>query len=284
MIRVTARGTLAALVLLSLVACSGAPAQRDARPVAAPVAGQPVAGDAQRLVALQGARNVRSLAGIKRNGRSGPESSFLRAADLNHLTPADHDALTSRGVKLVLDLRTAEESAGAPDPLATDPRFRYERISLLGSETLDLAHLPDSLGTLYVQSLAANGPQYRAVFELIARQKDGAVLFHCTAGKDRTGMIAALLQSLAGVPRRQIIHDYSLSAHYLGDALKGPQMEQMLRLNPRIAALMGSPPEAMEAYLNALERQHGGAQAYLRSIGVSDMDVQQLRARLRATN
>jgi protein-tyrosine phosphatase len=163
----------------------------------------------------------------------------------------------------------------------SDTRFRYARISLLGTEKLDLSRMPDDLGTMYVASLDANQPQFRQVFETIAAQREGAVLFHCTAGKDRTGMVAALLLSLAGVPRSDIVHDYAISAHYLEPMMsQSPQMAAMLRQNPKVAALAGSPATAIEAFLDALEQRHGGAQAYLRQIGVSEADIGRLRARL----
>ena len=79
------------------------------------------------------------------------------------------------------------------------------------------------------------------------------VLFHCTAGKDRTGMVAALLLSLAGVPRSDIVHDYAISARYLEPMMRiSPQMATMARQNPKIIALRGSPAESIEAFLDAL--------------------------------
>lgn len=279
-------GALLSTLLLGGCATTPAPQQRPTDAVAAALPGAlPLAADAPRLVPLQGALNVRSLDGLR--GRNGPipAGSFLRAADLNRLTAADRDLLAARGVALDLDLRTAEEVGSAADPLAGDTRFRYVRISLLGTEKLDLANLPDALGPMYVQSLAANQPQFRQVFETIAAQRDGSVLFHCTAGKDRTGMLAALLLSLAGVPRSEIVHNYTLSAHYLEPMMKqSPQMQEMARQNPKMVALMGSPAEAIESFLEALDRQHGGARAYLRKIGVSDTDVGRLMARLGQSN
>jgi protein-tyrosine phosphatase len=274
----------ALLSTLLVGGCATAPTaqQRPTEAVARALpGGLPLASDAPRLVPLQGALNVRSLGGLR--GRNGPipEGRFLRAADLNRLTAADRDLLAARGVALDLDLRTAEEVGSAADPLAGDDRFRYVRISLLGTEKLDLANLPDSLGPMYVQSLSANQAQFRQVFETLAAQQDGAVLFHCTAGKDRTGMVAALLLSLAGVPRSEIVHNYTLSAHYLEPMMKqSPQIQAMARQNPKMVALMGSPAESIEAFLDALEREHGGARAYLRRIGVSDTDVARLMARL----
>ena len=275
-------GALLSTLLAGGCATTPAPQPRPAESVAtAPAAGLPLAADAPRRVPLQGALNVRSLGALR--GRNGPipAGAFVRAADLNRLTAADRDLLAARGVALDLDLRTAEEAGSAVDPLASDDRFRYVRISLLGREKLDLADLPDSLGPMYVESLAVNPTQFRQVFEAIAAQPDGTVLFHCTAGKDRTGMIAAMLLSLAGVPRSEIVHNYTISAHYLGPTLtQGPQMTEMARRNPKIVALMGSPAEAIESFLDALDRRHGGARAYLRTIGVSDADVGQLMARL----
>lgn len=267
------------------------PATSSAAPAAAspalpaPAGAEPRAADAARLVPLEGALNVRGFVGLR--GRQGPipAGSFVRAADLNRLSAADRDALAARGVSLAVDLRTAEEVAAAPDQLASDARFRYARISLLGTEKLDLANLPDDLGTMYVASLDANQPQFRRVFETMAAQPDGTVLFHCTAGKDRTGMVAALLLSLAGVPRSDIVHDYAISARYLEPMMRiSPQMATMARQNPKIIALRGSPAESIEAFLDALERRHGGAQAYLRKIGVSDADIGRLMARLGQAN
>lgn len=275
-------GALLATLLLGGCATAPAPKARPTSAIATPsTSGLPRETDAARLIPLQGALNVRSFGGLRGGNGPIPATSFIRAADLNRLTAADRDALAARGVALDLDLRTAEEAGGSSDPLATDDRFRYVRISLMGSEKLDLTSMPDDLGTMYVQSLAANQPQFRQVFETIAAQEDGAVLFHCTAGKDRTGMIAAILLSLAGVPRSEIVHNYTISAHYLEPMMKqSPQMAEMVRQNPKVAALAGSPAESIEAFLDALDGRHGGARTYLRTIGVSEGDVRRLLVRM----
>jgi len=277
----------ALLATLLLGGCATAPAPQTRTTAATATAarvGVPIAADASRLIPLQGSLNVRSFGELR--GRNGPipAGSFVRAADLTRLSAADRDLLAARGVVLDVDLRTAEEAASSADPLAGDERFRYVRISLLGSEKLDVANLPDNLGVMYVGSLAANQPQFRQVFETIAAQQDGAVLFHCTAGKDRTGMIAAMLLSLAGVPRSEIVHNYTISAHYLEPMMKqDPQMAEMARRSPKMMALMGSPAEAIESFLDTLDREHGGARAYLRKIGVSEADIGRLMQRLGQT-
>jgi protein-tyrosine phosphatase len=279
-LRVLAATALATLALYASVPAAVAQSAPAAATVAPATAGLPVAADEARLLKLQGAMNVRSFAGLMGSNGPIPAASFLRAADLNRLTVADRDMLASRGVSLGVDLRTAEEAAGAADVLAADARFKYTRISLLGGDKVQLATLPDSLGELYVQSLTASPAQFRQVFETIAAHEGGTVLFHCTAGKDRTGMISAMLLALAGVPRNEIVHNYSISAHYLEPMMKSPQIADLVRQNPKVAAMLGTPPEAIESFLDSLDRQHGGARAYLRSIGVSDADVQRLMVRL----
>lgn len=277
------RGIASALSLaVLLVAGCSTPAPRlQPAAVSTTDRGLPGAADAQRKVPLEGALNVRTFEGLRGSRAPIPANSFLRAAEMNRLTDADRATLGARGVALVLDLRTAEEARSSPDALGAGATARYQRISLLGSEQIDLSALPDSLGEMYVQSLVANKVQFRDVFAMIASQRDGAVLFHCTAGKDRTGMVAAILLSLAGVTREDIIHNYAVSAHYLGQMTsQSSQMADMLRANPKIAALMGSPPEAMEQFLDALEKSHGGARAYLRSIGLGDDEVRSLLVRL----
>ncbi|WP_315387924.1 tyrosine-protein phosphatase [uncultured Stenotrophomonas sp.] len=253
---------------------------------------QPVADDAQRVMTLEGAWNVRTFAGLQ--GRNGPipATAFVRTADLSRLTVADRDALAAAGVKLDIDLRTGDEETQSPDLLANDARFDYQRISLMGTEKMDLQKMmtsfPDSLGAAYVQWLGSNQPQFREVFQRMAAQQDGAVLYHCTAGKDRTGIISGILLDLAGVPRADIVHNYAISAHYLEgqpkDSAMNVQMMALIRQHPEIARKMagmgGTAPENMEMFLDALHAQYGGAAGYLKAVGLSEEEIRALQVRL----
>ena len=285
----------AALALTSWIATASPQAAAKATaPEVAPAAGNvtPVAGDAQRVLALEGAWNVRTFAGLQ--GRNGPipAMAFVRTADLSRLTAADRDRLAAAGVKLDIDLRTGDEQQQSPDVLADDARFDYQRISLMGTEKMDLQKMmtsfPDTLGAAYVQWLGSNQPQFREVFQRIAAQQDGAVLYHCTAGKDRTGIISGILLDLAGVSREDIVHNYAVSAHYLEgqpkDSAMNVQMREMIRQHPEIARKMagmgGTAPENMEMFLDALHQQYGGAAGYLKAVGLSDAEIHSLQVRL----
>ncbi|MDX3934479.1 tyrosine-protein phosphatase [Stenotrophomonas sp.] len=290
---------LALAVALSLpmltgagIALARAPVAETATTAARTTNVQPVAADAQRFIPLQGAWNTRTFAGLQGTHGPIPASAFVRTSDLGRLTAADRDALAAAGVTLDIDLRTADEQAQSPDLLADDARFAYQRISLMGTEKMDLQKMmttfPDSLGAAYVQWLDHSQPQFKQVFQRIAAEREGTVLFHCTAGKDRTGIIAGLLLDLAGVPRADIVHNYAISAHYLEgqpkDSAMNAQIMELIRQNPEIGRKMvgmsGTAPENMEMFLVALHQQYGGAEGYLKSIGVSEAEIDQLKLRL----
>lgn len=279
-------GTGSGLVHAAQPAVQAAPATAPAGNV------RPVEADAQRFIPLQGAWNTRSFAGLQGTHGPVPASAFVRTADLGRLTESDRDALADAGVTLDIDLRTADEQTQSPDLLASDERFDYQRISLMGTEKMDmqkmLQSMPDSLGASYVQWLQHSQPQFKQVFQRIAAEREGTVLFHCTAGKDRTGIIAGLLLDLAGVSKADIVHNYAVSAHYLEgqpkDSAMNTQLMELIRQHPEIrtkmAGLAGTPPENMEMFLSALQEQYGGAEGYLKSIGVSEAEIQQLKVRL----
>ena len=107
------------------------------------------------------------------------------------------------------------------------------------------------------------------VFDVIANalSRHEAVLFHCTAGKDRTGMLSVLLLSLIGVDRYDILADYQVSATYNTLGVNQMLPKELMQV-PQIRALFESTPDMMEPLLDKLETS-GGCEAYLLSIGVS---------------
>ncbi len=97
-----------------------------------------------------------------------------------------------------------------------------------------------------------------------------------------------LLLDLAGVPKAEIVHNYAISAHYLEgqpkDSAMNAQIMALIKQNPEIgrkmAGMSGTAPDNMEQFLAALHSQYGGAEGYLKSIGVSEQEIQQLKVRL----
>jgi protein-tyrosine phosphatase len=124
--------------------------------------------------------------------------------------------------------------------------------------------------------------QIGSILSTMAANDSGATLFHCYAGKDRTGVIAALLLSLVDTHHDAIVYDYTLTAEYLAEriakirvsaAAAGMDVE-------RLDILFASTPYSMEVTLKHLNERHGGSEAYLRACGLRDDDMARLRQRL----
>lgn len=224
----------------------------------------------ERHIRLQGAHNVRDLGGYATaDGGTTRWRSFLRADALHALTRNDIQILLELGLRTVIDLRSDVELERHPSALASHPDIRYVHIPLfdgLGPVEAMLAETGEfDLSKRYIKAVERCGPALAAVAAAIANAEDGAVLFNCTAGKDRTGIVAAMLLSLAGVGGEEIAADYALTA-----TLAGALMDQLREIaisrgldEVTSALLLSSKPEAMQALLRHVEDQHGGFRTYL---------------------
>ncbi len=231
----------------------------------------PTKEDGARALVLQSVRNGRDLGGLQGTKGPIPLGRFIRTGSLSHATDSDKQVLADHDVKLDIDLRTFWEVVRSPDKLSSDRRFHYMNISLMGAGLWDALY-PSSRGAMYVRALADHQSRFRSVYRAMAQQKDGAIVFHCAAGKDRTGMVAAILLSLAGVDREMIVHNYAISARYLHPTATEGAAEA--------EAIDDSPPEAIDMFLRALDAKYGGARAYLKKIGLSDTEIKALTDRL----
>jgi protein-tyrosine phosphatase len=244
-----------------------------------------------RDLVWDGCLNVRDLGGHPTE--DGGETRFgvyVRADAVDRLSEEGWRALVDYGVRTVVDLRLADERevdppAGLPivslhRPLVPDfghPDWEEINELSLGTE------LPESTLLVYLEFLERYRDRFgEAVTAIASADADGAVLFHCMGGKDRTGLIAALLLRIAGVQRDAVAADYARSGENLRlilDAwIAGTEDDQDRNLRTRISA---TPAEAMLGVLAALDTRYGGAEAYLQAAGVGDGELQMVRARLR---
>jgi len=217
---------------------------------------------------------------------------FYRA---NALTPdpADLGTLDSLGLTAVYDLRTDQEIAAKPDVLPDG--VRYTRIQVLAADPSgDIAGLrsPEE-ARAYVQdgyrstvNDATSRSGYRQLLTELA-DTAGPQVFHCTAGKDRTGWATALLLGIAGVPRETITADYLLSNEYSADtiratldqitAAKGPEAAEIYR------QLIGVDASYLEASFAEVDANYGSFDRYLvDGLGLSMGTVAKLRLKLLA--
>jgi protein-tyrosine phosphatase len=225
--------------------------------------------------------NARDLGGHPTvDGAVTRRRSLLRTDDLAQLSPEGLAALADYGVETVLDLRWPEEIAAAPSPVPRQlPRVRYVSVSLLADNPAEWSALSGYCAKEEWKCtvLERLGPQLRIALAVIAAADPGPLLFHCVAGKDRTGVIAALLLALADVVPGAIAADYAAST----ENLREPYLRRYRDADPEaILEVVRCPEEAvynMLAYLS----QAGGTRAYLGAIGLGAPEISRLRARLR---
>jgi protein-tyrosine phosphatase len=239
-----------------------------------------------RHIPVPGTHNIRDLGGYATPSGLTHWRRVLRADGLHRMTQAGVDQLHALGVRTVIDLRRDHELEAQPNPFRSHPDMNYVHVSLFDQLDVVDASAPrdgrvNVLLGLYCMALAERGEAIRTILTTIAHA-DGLVLFHCTAGKDRTGVIAALLLALVGVAREDIVADYALTKTQIAPLLdtilanaakRGEDME-------RYQALLQCEPETMQAFLDHLNAQHGGVEPYLAAIGVEPSVIARLRARL----
>jgi protein-tyrosine phosphatase len=225
--------------------------------------------------------NLRDLGGHPTtDGAVTRRGSLLRSDDLSQLTAEGLRALQAFGVATVIDLRWPEEAARHPNPVPQAlPQVSFRRISLLLHSEQEWQLRSRQVSKEGWKSLVLEqlGRELARVLRVIAAAPPAPLLFHCVAGKDRTGLLAAVLLALADVRPEAIAADYAVSAHNLRDGY----LKRYSDTAPeRILEALRCPEEGSHRMLAFLDSA-GGVQAYLEGIGLSAEEVRKLRARLR---
>jgi protein-tyrosine phosphatase len=237
--------------------------------------------ETQRRLDFPALLNARDLGGLPtQDGGQTRTRSLLRADDLAQLTAEGLRALGEYGVVTVLDLRWPEEAARYPSPVPLAlPQVRYERVSLL-THTEDEWRLRsrDVVKELWKCVVLEHvRRELKQVLQVIATAAPGPLLFHCIAGKDRTGLVAALLLTLADVKPEAIARDYAQS----GENLREGYLKRYAEADPaRILEAIRCPEQGAYNMLEFLSAA-GGVRAYLERLGLGSQDIAALRARLR---
>ncbi|MFC4231356.1 tyrosine-protein phosphatase [Parasediminibacterium paludis] len=244
----------------------------------------------QRQVKLQGAVNVRDLGGYAtKSGKAVKWGKIYRSAEINNLTPTDLDTLRNRKIDYVLDFRGPAEFTTAPDKLPVGAT----RISLpSGSEdvgdrgkmmqSMMKATTGDSIMLPFYANIAPFTNRYKPMFEtLLHHAKDSAVLFHCTAGKDRTGIAAALILYALGVDEQTIMNDYLASNYYRqrdSERMKTLLVNTYHMKESVVNDVMGVNEKYLNATFTAIKAQYGSVDNYLKKeMGLGTKEIKQLR-------
>jgi len=242
-----------------------------------------------RRIELEGAQNFRDLGGYPTaDGGRTRWGRVYRADGLHRLTEADLLRYDTLGIGTVFDLRRDDERQRDPDPVASRHVSLVSRAPNEEQGEIEPPQLTEEgerfLYDVYVGILANAAAELGEILGTIATS-DAPVLFHCTAGKDRTGVTAALLLEIVGVDRGVILDDYELSALWWKPANEDSGFLESMRawgISPEGAAgMIGAPRWAMADTLTLLDHEYGGVETYLQGpAGLASDDLTALRNRL----
>jgi protein-tyrosine phosphatase len=243
-----------------------------------------------RHIKLERVLNFRDIGGYRTgDGRTVAWRRVFRSGTLIRITPADATCLTEEiGLNFILDLRSGLEIQKGICPLSetgvkyhnlplmTDGGNREEEERLFGQMT--------SMGEFYLYLLETPdfGQKIVVALEVIAGPDKHPLVFHCSAGKDRTGILTAILLSVLGVADKDIIEDYTLSNLYMEELTK------RFRKDPEMAKLTGHLPsyfweataESMELFLDTLKHDYGSVTQYLCTQGMEPALAENLKKAL----
>jgi len=279
------RAAQAALIAMALAA------QAQATPVAAPTPQSPAA---PRVIALHGQANFRDLGGYDAaDGRHVKSGAIYRSGELSHLDASDYRRIADLGIRAVFDLRTDDERRAEPTRWGAGPVETFvaaKNGAIFSSDALldhgrpSAAKAREAMLALYREMPDEYAPELKALFaELLTRQTP--VLVHCTAGKDRTGLAAALILTALGTPRDEVLQDYALSNRFVTAAIIGRTetgRAMLDRLPPDVvSALLAADPDYLEASFAAIDQEYGSTDNYFKTkLSLGPEQIAELRANL----
>jgi protein-tyrosine phosphatase len=228
-----------------------------------------------RHIEVEGSWNVRDLGGYETvDGRVTRWGRVIRAGNLYNVTAVGQQKLIDYGVKTIIDLRDMQEVGQEPDVFTESTVVAYRHLPIAQDVyTADYMTLKEMYCNYYDDFQTSIG----MIVGEIADSKPG-VLFHCFAGKDRTGIVAALLLGAVGVPDEVIAEDYALTSERITHLLEAWRLwaiehgQNMERFEHSVSA----EAQTMLETLGHIHERYGGAANYLSTCGVSDPQLERL--------
>ena len=253
-----------------------------------------------RVIGIKGQRNFRDIGGYQtEKGQSVKWSRIYRSGKLSDLTVDDLEKMTDLNIDLVIDFRSESERDGEPS------KFQGAEIlelpiggtvadwsTTLSTQLQSGQFTEDEIRQTFIQAYEQipmdNQAEYRAFFDQILDQKDGAIVFHCTSGKDRTGIGTALLLSALDVPRNVILEDYMLTNEAAGVDRGLPFIAKAFsqragrQIEPEsLRPLVGVEEVYLQTTFKTIEDQYGSMDRYLeQALGLTEVKRAALREKL----
>jgi len=226
---------------------------------------------------LKSLYNTRELGGYFTNENKMTQyKRFLRSDAFSSIDDGDKEYLLDYGVRVVIDLRDTFETKKKPNAFENETGVAYYNIQLRGDE--DVVADPSNIDMqLMYYDLIDNSKNMGLIFKTMAKDADkGIIAFHCTAGKDRAGLVAAILFMLAGVDKRDIIANYQVSHTYIA-----PIIGDLFRIYPNYPMhVMQSNPEWISNAVDHITDGYGGIKEYLISRGVTIEEIERIKHKM----
>lgn len=259
-----------------------------------------------QIVKLDDVDNCRQLGGYQTlDGKTVKSGVLLRSGKLSKLDYEGTEAFYSMNITEVIDLRIPEEINHKPDPALrnvktyqinlADTTSLFYKYSVLGvdvnaSNCIDIvdsiARTPMNLGEMYIAGIIDSDYGQKAlheIFKVFVNHKSGAILWHCSGGKDRTGIVAALLLSALNVDRETTLNDYELTNDFVRGQRIGMKIVSWFysadeKEEERVATIAGVEREFMEKTLSHIDKKYGSPVDYLtKQVGLSKEDIMTLK-------
>ena len=240
----------------------------------------------RRLIGLEAVHNFRDLGGYPAaGGRSTKWRTLFRSDGLYRLRGADDmSRVMQLGLKSVIDLRTEREQREQGIFPTDDIEVTFHHLSIVDvtwsdTETPEFDDEVEFLVWGYRDMLEIGSSRFADAMHVLAQTDSLPAVFHCAAGKDRTGVLAALLLSSLGVDDAHICADYGLTQDAMRRSIAWskvhrPELAERYATIPK--AYLAADPRAMQIILTELAQQHGSVRNYVREIGVADATVEAL--------
>lgn len=214
--------------------------------------------------------NMRDIGGYTVGNKKVKYGKLIRSNLPVNVSKEDLKFLKKMGIKTVIDLRSKEEVEKACSVFEENPCFKLLHYELKGG-----GEIPDSSNKVpisYMKMLEGK-ESICDIFKEIAKTKDGIIYF-CNAGKDRTGVITALILMTLGVKNEDIIEDYALSENYLEDMLNKIAQDS----KPRdVKEIITPKAQYMEKFLQYFKAKYGSIKQYLQQIGITEEEIKKIK-------
>jgi protein-tyrosine phosphatase len=245
----------------------------------------------KRLLEFKSVTNFRDLGGYRtRQGRTVAWRRVFRSGEFARISPKECRRLTEE-IKLasVVDLRSPFEIERQGKGLLAESGIRYHNVAFITADGDREANerryrTLNNMGEFYVELIRYReyGQRIIEALELIAEPKNHPLVFHCAVGKDRTGILAAVLLNVLGIEDKDVIEDYSLSGLYMQELLKNLEKDAEFAEGAKGLPdfFWKASPESMELLLATFRKEYGSVVDYLKVMGAEKSLVKRLEKAL----